>query len=126
MDNKITIIEGPTPTFEHIQDSHTRGSATTWTAGVLEGPYLYDMALTTLRTFDSQVLLERCSNAWKEKLTMFLEYRDRVGLTKQAPILAARAMEVEEGEILDLWVRLDLQEDSDIYIDDNTHDPEED
>ncbi|MGV8050710.1 MAG: hypothetical protein AB2L21_10290 [Anaerolineaceae bacterium] len=118
MDNKITIIEGPTPTFEPIQDSFVQGSATAWTAGILEGPYLYNMAMTTLRTFNSQNLLERCLDAWKNKQTMFLEYKDRIGLKKQSPIIAARAMNVEEGELLLLWVRQDLQEDPDFLTDD--------
>ncbi len=118
MDNKITIIEGPTPAFEPIDDNYVHGSASTWTAGILEGPYLYDMAMTTLRTFNSQSLMDRCSNAWKNKQTMFLEYRDRIGLTRQTPILAARALQSEEGEMLLLWVRQDLQEEPDFPLDD--------
>ncbi|MEN6529799.1 MAG: hypothetical protein ABFC97_08100, partial [Anaerolineaceae bacterium] len=63
--------------------------------------------------------LERCLDAWKNKQTMFLEYKDRVGLKKQSPIIAARAMNIEEGELLLLWVRQDLQEDPNFLTDDD-------
>ena len=115
MNNKITVIEGPTPTFEKIEDAQVRGSATTWTVGILEGPFLFEMAMTTLRTFDSEALITRCKNAWAQNLPMFLEYRDEIGLTKQTPILAARALSLEEGDALQLWVRQDLQLDADFY-----------
>ncbi|GAA5342741.1 MAG TPA: hypothetical protein PKH38_01905 [Anaerolineaceae bacterium] len=130
MNNKITVIEGPTPTFEPIEDAQVRGSTTTWTAGILEGPYLYTMAMTTLRTFDSESLIDRCTRAWQQNLTMFLEYRDEIGLTRQAPIMAARAINFEEGDAIQLWVRQELQSDPDDFFDDedetNAQDQEED
>lgn len=115
MNNKITIIEGPTPIFEPIRENSINTGSHAWAAGILEGPFLYDMAFTTLRTFNSQLLMDRCENTWDEKKTMFLEYRDRIGLTQQTPILAARAMEVEEGEMLMLWVRRELNSDTDVH-----------
>ena len=102
MDNKITIIEGPPPTFEAIQDG--------WALGLNEGPFLYDLALTRLRTFNGNSLVERCHRAWHRGMTMYLEYRSEVGLTKESPILAARALETTEGHVLFLWVRRDPQE----------------
>ncbi len=110
MDNKITIIEGPTPDFDLIDDPQEEGSASAWTGGVLEGPLLYRVATTSVRSFDSQVLLERCTRAWKQNQTMFLEYRDEIGLRKEAQIIAAQALSVEEGDVLQLWVRRDLEE----------------
>jgi len=110
MDNKITIIEGPTPDFDLIEDSQEEGSASAWTAGVLEGPLLYRVATTSVRSFNSQALLERCTRAWKQNQTMFLEYRDEIGLRKEAQIIAAQALSVEEGDVLQLWVRRDLEE----------------
>jgi hypothetical protein len=109
MDDKITIIEGPTPTFEPLQEDPLTGMQA-WTAGILESPFLYDMAHTTLRTFNSWSLVERCKQTWQNKSTMYLEYRDRIGLTKQTPILAARAVSVDEGDLLILWVRRDPRE----------------
>ena len=102
MDNKITIIEGPTPLFEAVQDG--------WALGLNEGPYLYDLAFTQLRTFNGNALIERCHYAWHHGATMYLEYRSDVGLTKESPILAVRTLETSEGHVLFLWIRLDHQE----------------
>jgi hypothetical protein len=82
-----------------------------WTAGLSEGPFLYDTARTTLRTFNGQELVERCHTAWAKKTTMFLEYRDPIGMTKEVPIVAARTVDSENGDMLVLWVRLDPEED---------------
>lgn len=113
MDNKITIIEGPTPTFEPVIPGEDMDNPHAWMAGVMEGPFLYDMAFTSVRAFDSQQLLDRCENAWAEKHVMFLEYKDRLGLTKESPIIAARAVNVEEGDMLLLWVRQDIHTEDD-------------
>jgi hypothetical protein len=108
MNNKITIIEGPTPVFERISGDAEHREELSWAVGILEGPYLYDTFLTTLRTFDSNKLLERCKTAWEARQTMFLEYKDEVGLRKEDPIIAARALTVEEGDMLLLWVRREI------------------
>jgi hypothetical protein len=39
---------------------------------------------------------------------MYLEYRDRLGFRREDPIIAARAITVEEGDMLLLWVRREL------------------
>lgn len=106
MENQITIIEGPTPTFERISSNSRAYGGLAWMAASLESPYLFDVALTVLRTFNSELLLERCRNAWQEHQSMYLVFKDRVGLKKEAPILAARAADTPDGEVLMLWVRL--------------------
>ncbi|MGH2581768.1 MAG: hypothetical protein ACRDFQ_02575 [Anaerolineales bacterium] len=98
MEEKITIIEGPSPTFELVDDG--------WSTGVMEGPSLYGVAVTQLRTFNGGELVERCYRAWSQKLPIHLEYRDEEGNTKNAVIVAARNTESDEGEVLMLWVRL--------------------
>lgn len=98
MDDKITIIEGPTPTFELVGDG--------WAMGLNESPSLAGIAMTRLRTFNGQALLERCYRTWNERQTMFLEFRSQDGLNQTAPIIAARTMAVDEGQMLLLWVRL--------------------
>jgi len=121
MDNKITIIEGPTPNFNSVDTDFIMG-INGWTAGLTEGPYLYDTARTTLRTFNGNALVERCHKAWASKMTMFLEYRDPIGMKKEVPIVAARAVDSENGNLLVLWVRQDPEEfeeeDLDIDFDD--------
>lgn len=105
MNNKITIIEGPTPEFQIISNTNAMDGSLNWVGSVLEGPFLYNTAFTNLRTFDSQKLIDRCLENWQVRQTMYLEYRDRLGLRREDPIIAARAITVEEGDMLLLWVR---------------------
>lgn len=95
---KITIIEGPTPTFEAPNE--------TWALSLAEGPKLARVALTRLRTFNGPALVERCWKAWDEGRPVNLEYRDEDGQTREAQIIAARYSEVAEGHVLLLHVRL--------------------
>jgi len=108
MDDKITIIEGPTPTFEQVNDG--------WALGINESPYLYDLALTRLRTFNGPALVERCHRTWSNHAPMFLHYRNEIGLEDKAPIMAARSMTTPEGQVLILWVRLKSEE-SEVELD---------
>jgi len=110
-DEKITIIEGPTPTFEQIEDG--------WALGLDEGPLMYDMALTRLRTFNGPALVERCVKAWKNKKQIYLHYKDRMGLIETAPIMAARSVETDDGHVILLWVRQLLSEDETDEMSDN-------
>lgn len=120
MEDKITIIEGPPPTFEAVKDG--------WAVGLIESPLLFSVGLTRLRTFNGAALLERCHRAWRHRNTIQLEYRDDEGLENQAPILAARALEVDEGQVLLLWVRqeIDLDEIEDVFGNDESDDLEDD
>jgi hypothetical protein len=102
MDDKITIIEGPPPTFEPVEDG--------WVLGLNETPVLSDVALTRLRTFNGPALVERCHRAWHNQQTICLEYRTPEGFEQTAPIVAARYIDVEEGQLLLLWVRLNEEE----------------
>jgi hypothetical protein len=102
MDEKITIIEGPPPTFETVGDG--------WILGLTESPNLYNIALTRLRTFNGPALIERCNRAWRHNNTINLEYRGLDGMEDHAPIVAARTLEADEGQMLFLWVRLEYDE----------------
>lgn len=102
MDEKITIIEGPPPTFETVGEG--------WVLSLHESPLLADVAVTRLRTFNGPALVERCHRAWRAGETTFLEFRSSDGLEQKAPILAARSTEVDEGHLLILWVRLNEQD----------------
>jgi len=116
MNNKITIIEGPTPNFDSVDTDFIMG-INGWTAGLNEGPYLYDTARTTLRTFNSNALIARCHKAWAHKQTMYLEYRDPIGMKKEIPIIAARSVDSEDGDMLILWVRREPEEDEEADMD---------
>ena len=50
--------------------------------------------------------MERCYRAWKNRQSINLEYRTPEGLESQAPIVAARFTELEDGHLLVLWLRL--------------------
>ncbi len=79
---------------------------------LIRSPLLFNIGLTRLRTFNGPSLIERCHRAWRHNQTIHLEYRDPSGLENQAPILAARALDRDEGQMLLLWVRqeIDLDE----------------
>ena len=116
MDNKITIIEGPTPNFDSVETDFIMG-INGWTAGLSEGPYLFDTARTTLRTINGEALLERCHQAWSQNVTMYLEYRDPIGMKREVPIVAARSVDSKDGDLLVLWVRRDPEENEEADID---------
>ena len=97
-DTKITIIEGPTPTFELVHDS--------WANGIVDSSILSNVAITRLRTANGPSLVERCYRAWSRRDLIHLEFRANDGLTQEVPIVAARATETDDGDMLLLWVRL--------------------
>jgi hypothetical protein len=101
MEDKITIIEGPPPVFEPVQDG--------WALGLGEGPYLPLTLLTRLRTFNGPALVERCYRRWRTNEPIYLHYRNDLGLEEKAPIVAVRSVETVDGHMLLLWVRLDPQ-----------------
>lgn len=101
MDDKITIIEGPPPVFEQVNDG--------WAIGLNESPNVLVPALTRLRTFNGNALVERCHRAWNRKDIIHLHYRNDMGLEQTAPILAARNVETPDGNVLLLWVYLDKE-----------------
>jgi hypothetical protein len=120
MDEKITIIEGPPPTFETVNDG--------WALGLSDSPVLSDIAITRLRTYNGPALVERCYRAWHNRQNIFLEYRTSDGLEDTAPIVAARTLEIDEGQLLLLWVRLNNDEvDLELgYDDDSSEDSNDD
>ena len=97
-EEKITIIEGPPPTFEQIPEL--------WVHGLSEGAMQSEMVMTRLRTFNGPSLVERCHRAWNNHQDIQLEYRTMDGLKAEAPIVAARNLETDEGDMLLLWLRL--------------------
>jgi hypothetical protein len=102
MDDKITIIEGPPPNFEDVHEG--------WPLGLNESPSLHKLALTRLRTFNGPSLVERCYRAWRKQQTIQLEFRANDGLIHKTPIVASRTLEMDEGQLIFLWVRLTEQE----------------
>jgi hypothetical protein len=117
MDEQITIIEGPPPIFEHVDDG--------WAMGLNESPHVLVPALTKLRTMNGTALVERCHRAWRRKGHIHLHYKNDMGLEQTAPILAARNVETQDGQVLLLWVYLD-REQVEYEVDDGEDDAAED
>jgi len=119
MEDKITIIEGPPPTFEAIPDL--------WVHGLSEGLTHTDMVITNLRTFNGPALVERCHRAWRNCQNINLQYRTPGGLEAEAPIVAARSLKTEEGDLLMLWLRLaDSEVELEIGYEDDFDDDDDD
>ena len=100
-EHKITIIEGPPPVFEPVQDG--------WALGLNEGPILSLTLMTRLRTFNGPALVERCYRAWNDNNSIHLHYRNDMGLEERAPILAARSIDTSDGQVLLLWLYFDRE-----------------
>jgi hypothetical protein len=118
---KITIIEGPPPTFEIANEPLL--------LGLSEGPAPMRVVMCHLRTLNGPALVERCYRAWSNGQTIRLEFKSEEGLTIEAPIVAARWAELSEGHLLMLWIRLeddDVDIDIDFEFDDNEEGFEED
>tara|TARA_B100001964_G_scaffold57610_1_gene65212 strand:+ start:8114 stop:8539 length:426 start_codon:yes stop_codon:yes gene_type:complete len=96
---KITIVEGPTPDFEPNSEPCILAMS--------EGPEIPYTTRCILRTFNGGDLLNRCRTAWEQGRAAYLEFTNMSGITEEALILAARLGEVEAGEVLNLWVRLE-------------------
>jgi hypothetical protein len=119
MDDKITIIEGPPPTFAAVHDS--------WLLGLHEGMQVGNVVVTQLRTFNGPALVERCHRAWSERSSIHLVFRSSDGLERQAPIVASRNIELPEGNLLLLWVHLTQEEQAELAVGqegDDNDDPE--
>lgn len=112
MDDKITIIEGPPPTFEAIQED--------WALGLSESSELGHVVSTKVRTFNGPALVERCHRAFRNHQSIHLVFRTSEGFESQAPILAARSVEAEDGQMLLLWLRFSGDEvDFELGVDDD-------
>ncbi len=114
MDDKITIIEGPTPVFDVSQDA--------WAMGIYEGPSQSGMALTRLRTYNGPALVERCYRAWKKQESISLEYKDELGLPQNKPILAVRKVDTEDGQVLLVWLKTESMDEVESNLSDNEED----
>jgi hypothetical protein len=119
MEDKITIIEGPPPTFEDVHEG--------WPLGLNESPSLHKLALTRLRTFNGPALVERCYRAWCKQQIIQLEFRAGDGLIHKTPIVASRTLDVDDGQLIFLWVRFTEQEALiELGADDDQYDHEDD
>ena len=99
---KITIIEGPPPVFEETGEA--------WPTSLGDSTRPFRAAITRVRTMNGPALVERCYRAWKNRESIFLEFKTIDGLKTHAPIQASRFIDSPDGHMLMLWVRLDPTE----------------
>jgi len=117
----IEIIEGPTPEF--------RATAQTWLQSLHEGPEVAEVAMCQLRTATGEDIKARCEDAWDKGRPVRLDYPDEWGLRQQLDVVAMRLSEVEEGELLTLWVSVPydmLEEEDEDDFDDDDFDEDDD
>lgn len=100
----ITIIEGPTPEF--------RPSPHLWFRSIYEGPEDAEIAICELRTLNGEDIKERCRNAWKEGRPVRLDFPDYMRMRQQLDVVGMRLQELEEGPILMLWVRQQIDQEA--------------
>ena len=74
-----------------------------------------------LRTATGDDIKMRCEDAWEDGRPVRLDYPDEWGMRQQLDVVAMRLSEVEEGELLTLWVsvpyELLLDDDEDEFDD---------
>jgi len=93
----ITIIEGSTPWFVPAREL--------WAGAILEMPLLSPTVTCQMRTFNVITLMDRCRKAWSAGNSMLLDYPQMDGLRQTMEIVAARPGNVEEGDLLYLWLK---------------------
>ena len=113
----ISIIEGPTPEFQPTPQR--------WLQSIHEGPQDKAVAMCNLRTASGEDIMERCYRAWDEGRAVKLDYPDEMRMRQQADVIAMRLTEVDEGEMLLLWVSLDYEVEFE-EVDDDYDDDEDD
>lgn len=85
-----------------------------------------EVAMCQLRTVTGEGIKARCEDAWDEGRPVRLDYPDEWGMRQQLDVVALRLSEIDEGELLTLWVAVPfelLEEDDD---DDYDEDEDED
>ena len=92
----IEIIEGPPPEFQPTIQG--------WLQSLYEGPEVIEVAMCQLRTVTGQDIQDRCESAWQERRPVLLDFPDKWGMRQQLDVVALRLSEVEEGQLLTIWV----------------------
>ena len=109
----IEIIEGPTPDF--------RPSPQTWLQSLHEGPDISEVAMCQLRTANGDDIKERCENAWAEGRPVVLDFPDELQMRQQLDVVALRVSDVDEGQLLTVWVAVPVSLEEE-YEDDDDYD----
>ena len=72
-------------------------------------------------------LVERCYRQWNQRQPIKLHYRAETGLEASAPILAARSLETDDGQMLLLWLHIERDDMGlEIDVDDDNNNADDD
>lgn len=111
----IEIIEGPTPEFHPTSQD--------WLQSIYESPTVYEVALCQLRTGNGEDIVARAEEAWAEGRPVRLDFPDELRMRQQVDVVALRLTNVEEGQLLLLWVALPFEyEEEEEELDDGEDD----
>jgi len=114
----IEIIEGPTPEFQPTVQN--------WLQSLYEGPEVMEVVMCQLRTASGDDIKERCERAWGDKRPVLLDFPDQWGLRQQLDVVALRLSEVDEGQLLTIWVAVPyMPDDEEDYEDDDDDEDDE-
>ena len=97
----ISIVEGPPPQFEFADDESM--------LAFHDSLRPFELARCDTRTLNGPKLMARCHNAWAEKRPVMLEYKDMDGLKQRVEICGIRYEKLDEGTLLQIWVRLPVE-----------------
>jgi hypothetical protein len=122
----ISIIEGPPPQFQFADELSIMA--------LQESTLPYELARCDTRTFNGPKLVKRCHDAWHDRRVVMLEYKDMDGLKQRVEICGIRFEDMDDGTLLQLWVRLPVElqwisiegDDDDEFEDDDDFDEDAD
>ena len=97
----ISIIEGPPPQFQFADELSLMA--------LQESTLPHELARCDTRTFNGPKLVKRCQDAWHDKRVVMLEYKDMEGMKQRVEICGIRFEDMDDGTLLQLWVRLPVE-----------------
>lgn len=122
----ISIIEGPPPQFQFADEMSLMA--------LQDSTLPHELARCDTRTFNGPKLVKRCQDAWHDKRVVMLEYKDLDGMKQRVEICGIRFEDMDDGTLLQLWVRLPVElqwisidgDEEDDEIDDEDFDEDDD
>lgn len=97
----ISIIDGPPPQFYFTEDVMAQE--------LYDTTRPYEVARVEMRTMSGPKMLARCRNAWNVRRPVMLEFKDMDGFKQRLEICGARFEELNDGTLLQLWVRMPVE-----------------
>jgi hypothetical protein len=68
------------------------------------------VAICELRTNTGEEIMDRCAAAWREGRPVRLDFPDELRMRQQVDIVAMRLRHADQGNVLVLWIKDELDE----------------